>query len=85
MSEMQTFHVSINRGPEQVIQVRTGQYNLAAMAALAMLEYEEEDEETDIVKIWVPELMPQYGPYFYYYDGHKMGTLTAHLNPNIIW
>jgi len=33
-----TFHVEINAGPEQTVTVRTSQYALAAVAALALLE-----------------------------------------------
>ncbi len=69
---MSTFHVEINKGPEQIIQVKTSQYGLAALAALAMLDYIEA-QEWNIVKIWVPELMPDYGPYFYAFDGHVVG------------
>ena len=72
---MTTFHVQINGGPEQTIKVRTGKYKLAAMASLSLLDYEEHSDY-DVVKIWVPELMPEYGPYFYAYDGHSIGYPT---------
>ncbi len=62
---MTTFHVQINDGPEQQVEVRSTQYHLAAVAALALLEHESRKPDPDIVKIWVPHLLPQYGPYFY--------------------
>jgi hypothetical protein len=70
---METFCVQINEGPEQVIEVRTGLYHLAALAALALTEYPEAQQEHDIIKIWVPELLPGFGPYFYAWDGEKLG------------
>jgi len=66
------FHVEINRGPEQIIETKTGRYNLAALTALAMLDYKESND-WDIVKIWSPDLLPEYGPYFYAFDGHRLG------------
>lgn len=85
MRNTYTFHVSINREPEQQITVRTGQYILAAAAALATLEHSESSDGRDIVKIWVPEivaksikqqsgagatgLIPQ-GLHFFSWDGH---------------
>ncbi len=73
MAKKSTFHVKINGGPEQVIKTRTGIYQLAAAAALAMLDYEE-SEEDDEIEIWAPSVMPEYGPYFYIWNGHQMLT-----------
>lgn len=73
-----TFHVKINNGPEQVITQRSGIYWLAVAHALATLEYEEStgaDEGAEVVKIWVPRLVPEYGPYFYVYDGHSIYSI----------
>jgi hypothetical protein len=70
--EKTTFHVQINGGKEQTIETRTSLYELAALAALAMCEYEH-NSEYDVVKIWIPKLLPEYGPYFYAYDGHNVG------------
>lgn len=69
---MRTFKVEINNGPTQEISVRTGIYKLAAMASLAMLEYDDE-RDFDVVKIWCDDLVPEYGPYFYAWDGHQIG------------
>lgn len=67
-----TFHVQINGGKVQTIEVLTGQYNLAALASLATLEFEE-GRDYDVVKIWVPSLVEGgYGPYFIGWDGHKI-------------
>lgn len=67
------YHVQINGGAVEKIQLRTPIYTLAAMAALAMLEYEGHPEY-DTVKIWIPSLVDAgYGPYFYAFDGHQIG------------
>jgi hypothetical protein len=60
------FLVEINGGPTQPLEVKTGLYELAAMAALATLDYDKRDD-FDVVKIWSPNLLPEYGPYFYTY------------------
>lgn len=60
------FFVEINRGPTQVLTTKTGLYELAAAAALAMLDYQPTND-IEVVKIWNPELLPDYGPYFYYW------------------
>jgi hypothetical protein len=69
--KLNTFHVRINEGAEQQVSVKTGNYYLAAAAALALLGYSDDDGET-VVKIWVPSLLPDYGPYYYKYDGHTL-------------
>lgn len=58
-----TFHVVINDGPERTITVRTGWYWMAAIAALAQFGFD--DGEETVVKIWLPHLLPDYGPYWY--------------------
>lgn len=60
------FYIEINGGPTQTLEVKTGLYELAAMAALALLDYDSRDG-FDVVKIWDPNLLPDYGPYFYTY------------------
>ena len=70
MTDTPTFTVQINGGHEQSLAVKTGQYTLAAIAALALLDYEQADDY-DVVKIWVPDLIDGgYGPYFIAWDGH---------------
>lgn len=70
------FCVQINGGPEQILEVRTGVYKLAALASLAILEYESHDDY-DVVKIWVPRLVAVgYGPYFVAWDGSTAGLPT---------
>lgn len=73
-----TFHVEINGGAEQKIEVVTSEYGLAAITSLGMLEYEQADHY-QVVKIWIPDLLEDgYGPYFYAWDGFKAGTPEAH-------
>lgn len=74
--QMHTFHVSINGGKEQTIMTKTSQYQLAALTALGMLDYEEAKNGENVVKIWVPDLLPHYGPYYYAYDGHQCGQAS---------
>jgi hypothetical protein len=74
--QLNTFHVKINGGPEQQVAVRTGEYGLAAVAALAMLEYPESKKGFDEVEIWAPDLIPEYGPYHYSWDGYTLGVLV---------
>jgi hypothetical protein len=76
---LQTFHVKINNGPEQVIKTKTGIYHLVVSASLAMLDYEEASDGKNVVEIWCPTLLPTYGPYFYMVDG--MQTFSLHENP----
>lgn len=73
MSDTRKFHIQINGGHEQTIEVRTGEYTLAALASLAFFDYEKHDEY-DVVKIWVPDLVTSgYGPYFVAWDGMNIG------------
>lgn len=73
-----TFHVEINGGPEQKIEVVTSEYGLAAITSLGMLGYERADHY-QVVKIWMPDLLVDgYGPYFYAWDGFKCGTPETH-------
>lgn len=73
MSDKTKFCVQINGGPEQTLEVKTSQYGLAAIASLALLDYESHDDY-DVVKIWVPELIESgNGPYFYAWDGFTAG------------
>jgi hypothetical protein len=83
--KLSKFSVEINKGPTQTIETRTGLYYLAAAAALAQLEYYATEEGADIVKIWVPDLLPDYGPYFYAWDGHKIFNMIEGLNKQFIW
>lgn len=90
MRNTYTFHVSINREPEQQITVRTGQYILAAAAALATLEHAESSDGRDVVKIWAPEIVAKsikqqsesgatglipHGLHFFSWDGRAFGTV----------
>ena len=84
MSEKEKWKVQINDGDIQDFETVTTQYHLAAVSALAQLEYPESNlvvnnKVMNIVKIWVERLLPDYGPYFYAFDGdvvysaHKKG------------
>lgn len=67
------FHVQINSGVVQTFETETGEYTLAALASLAMLDFDRH-EDYDVVKIWVPELVEAgYAPQFIAWDGHRVG------------
>ncbi|MCS4088542.1 hypothetical protein [Rhizobium sp. BK176] len=55
MSE--TFAVKINGGPEQQLTCRSSYYQEAAVAAIAMLDFERKEDENDVqfVEIWLPD------------------------------
>lgn len=68
-----TFHIEINAGETQTIEVATSEYGLAAITSLGILDYERKDDY-QVVKIWVPDLVEAgYGPYFYAWDGFNQG------------
>ncbi len=74
MTEKTNWKIQINDGEIHDFETKTGIYKLAAVAALSFFEYPEtkievENRKIDIVKIWVEELIPEYGPYFYGFDG----------------
>ena len=56
------FHFRIDGGIERAIDTKTGDYSLAAAAALAT---EENVSLPAVIQIWVPDLLPDYGPYVY--------------------
>lgn len=56
-----TFHVRVDDGPEETITVKTSIYTWAVAALPAILGY----ELPIVVEIWVPRLLPEYGPYLY--------------------
>jgi len=85
MAKKSIFHIGINKGPTQTIKTRSGLYVLAAGAALAQLEYTPTEDGADVVKIWVPELLPDYGPYFYAFHEGRIFHLVESLNKELIW
>ena len=65
MAVSSTFHFRINGGDEMTISIPSGIYMVGVAAALAYAtEQEARAEEIDI-EIWVPKLVPDYGPYKY--------------------
>lgn len=60
--EGETFHLSVDGGPEQLFEARTGIYSHAVMEAFGKLGLPYPCD----VKIWVPRLVEAgYGPYHY--------------------
>jgi hypothetical protein len=58
----QQFHVRVNERQEQTISVETGDYLSAVAAVPALLGAVDYPLE---IEIWVPDLLPDYGPYKY--------------------
>lgn len=71
---MSVFSVQINGGPVQTLTTKTGVYELAAVAALALLDYE--PQKTQFIKIWADELIDEWGPYVFAYSGGQISYLT---------
>lgn len=73
-----TFSIEIDGMPEQTITVKTGIYVDAVAAIPALLG-------TTLpfsVKIWVPHLLPHYGPYHYRVErttGESLVVIHDHL------
>lgn len=68
MTNPQTFRVSVNGRVTQSITVPVGFYHIAVMACLSLVTEDDFYEGSIIpihVKIWVPHLLPEYGPYNY--------------------
>jgi hypothetical protein len=84
MSKPTTWHVQINGGPEQTFVTKTGIYQLAVVTAIAVCDYEPHDDY-DVVKIWVPELLPDYGPYFYGVESKHDGYVVGQPHDNRKW
>lgn len=61
MSKKTKFHFRINGGPEQTIKIKSGVYINAVAAIPAFFDV---DFPFD-VEIWVPDLLPDYGPYLH--------------------
>lgn len=68
---MNIFSVRINGGPVQEVSIKSGLYYLAVATALATLDYPDFDQD-DFIEIWVENLLPDYGPYFYSFDSHTI-------------
>lgn len=68
------FHVRINGGPEKTIALPSGLYDVAVAASLA-LATEEQAHGHMQVEIWVPKLLPDYGPYHYRALRNEYGNL----------
>ena len=77
MRNESTFSVRINDGHEQKLTCRTGIYQEAAVAAIAILEYEDKDDSFPIVEIWVPDLLPDYKPLIFEIGDNEFGQLVV--------
>jgi hypothetical protein len=63
MNPDERWHYRVNGGDEQSVFLRTSLYCCAAAAIPAV------DGRRDwpwVIEVWVPRLLPDYGPYIYY-------------------
>lgn len=74
---MEEFCVSINDGPIQRIQTKTGKYWMVVVTALSILDYVESENGVQKVKIWCDHLLPEYGPYLYECDVNHMNSVVS--------
>jgi hypothetical protein len=68
-----TFSIEIGNGPEQSLVVKTGVYIDAVAAIPAILGI----GMPFTVKIWSPDLLPEYGPYYYRVERNSFGTIEV--------
>jgi hypothetical protein len=77
MMDDYTFSVRINEGPEQTITVKTGIYMYAAVAACSMLGIVQDGPDPILVEIWMPSLLPDYGPTHYMIGENEYGNIVV--------
>ncbi len=68
----QVFHFRVNDGPEQIIRCKSGIYKEAVAAIPALFGI---DSYPAKIEIWVPSLLPDYGPYLYGFE--REGSAVA--------
>ena len=71
------FTFTVNGGPEQTVKTKSGIYVEAVAAIPAIIGVDSEAYPLTI-KIWVKDLLPDYGPYDYYIErpGAAVGIVT---------
>jgi hypothetical protein len=74
---MTKFHIRVDGGPEQTITVKTGVYRDAVAAIPALLNL----DLPITVEIWVPHLLPEYGPSHYLVRQNVYGELVTKFLP----
>jgi hypothetical protein len=75
---MTTFHIRVNDGPKQIITVQTSIYLIAVAAVPALFGLSLPVN----IEIWVPGLMPDYGPHHYRIRQDEfVGLVIEHLEP----
>lgn len=76
MGEISKFHIRVNGGNEQIVEAKTGVYASVSAAVPALLGIEQ-DQYPLRIEIWVPELLPDYGPYMHYIHeaGGEVGSI----------
>lgn len=73
--------VRINEGPEQQLRTRSGVYQDAAFAAIAMLPFDQRDDR-QIVEIWTVDSLQDHGSSFYSIEDDGLGgQRITHMIP----
>lgn len=85
MPKKTIFHYTLNDGPEKTIVVKTGVYKCAA-AAVPALAGVDQNAYPLFIKIWVPSLLPDYGPYEYHIGqvGGAVGQVIRQPGDNML-
>lgn len=78
MTDTSTFHIRVDGGPEQTITVKSSIYRNAVAALPALLGL----DLPITVEIWVPSLLPHYGPYFYRVEQNEFVELETKFLTN---
>lgn len=76
---MPKYSMRINGGDEISFDSERSQYSLAAMEAFGRLSLPYPCE----IEIWVPHLLPDYGPYFYRIGDFVDASGRAYVTPSV--
>lgn len=81
---MTDFRYTFDGGAEKTVNCHASQYRLAALYAFAKERIERlpevrmgsHDYDGHILKIWIEDLVPDYGPYFYGIGSNEAGSIV---------
>ena len=74
------FHVKLNEGPVCILTSYSGRYDIAAAAALSLLNTDGGEDPLGgdgvHIEIWCPRILPDYGPYHYLANYNVYGNIV---------
>lgn len=84
---MNVWHYRFDGGPEKTVSTPSGLYQTGVMAAFAQEDVKKlptlrcpsvnAPYDGHVLEIWVPDLLPDHGPYFYGIGVNPCGALTV--------